>query len=75
MQMNGDCPLLSLLSESELAEQKEIVAQMNSVDSLIQVEIRDLGKLALLESGLMSNLLIGRVRTPAGKHLKKKEQS
>lgn len=48
-------------------EQDEIVRRIEGMDADINLETRELGKLELLKSGLMNDLLNGRVRVPANK--------
>ena len=50
------------LSIPPLAEQKKIAAILGSVDDAIQSSINKLEGLTILKSGLMSDLLSGRVR-------------
>jgi type I restriction enzyme S subunit len=48
-------------------EQDEIVRRIEGMDADINLETRELGKLELLKSGLMNDLLNGRVHVPANK--------
>ena len=48
-------------------EQDEIVRRIEGMDADINLETRELGKLELLKSGLMNDLLNGHVRVPANK--------
>jgi type I restriction enzyme S subunit len=45
-------------------EQEKIVRQIDEADATIQKELAKLSKLRLLKSGLMNDLLTGRVRVP-----------
>ena len=45
-------------------EQKEIVKRVEALDSAAKSEMENHGKLTLLKSGLMTDLLTGRVRVP-----------
>jgi type I restriction enzyme S subunit len=45
-------------------EQWEIIRRIEEIDQLIQVEEKKAEKMALLKSGLMTDLLTGRVRVP-----------
>lgn len=54
------------VAKPEPNEQKEIVRRLEAFDRNIRLETLCLSKLSLVKSGLMSDLLIGRVRVPEG---------
>jgi len=47
-------------------EQEQIVKRIDEAESTIQKESENLSKMGLLKSGLMNDLLTGRVRVPEG---------
>jgi type I restriction enzyme S subunit len=48
-------------------ERKAISSQIHGIEDQIRAEEKEHGKLALLKSGLMTDLLTGRVRVPNSK--------
>jgi hypothetical protein len=48
-------------------EQNEIVSRLGEMDSVVAASIKESLKLSSLKSGLMSDLLAGRVRVPLQK--------
>lgn len=65
----SDARLFSL-AVPELPEQEQLVERMRSIDAQIEAEESHLGKLETVKSGLMHDLLTGRVRVPIAKDKK-----
>lgn len=64
--MARETQLLAHLSFAfpEKTEQEAIVQHVEEIERVIETEMLQLSKLALLKSGLMTDLLTGRVRVP-----------
>jgi type I restriction enzyme S subunit len=59
-----------LVAKPEPKEQQAIVERLETLDSHIEVTTAERAKLSVLKSGLMADLLTGRVRVPEAKHVK-----
>lgn len=55
-----------LVARPELEEQEAIITRIGEIDALVRSETQGRSKLGLLKSGLMADLLTGRVRVPEG---------
>lgn len=49
---------------TDINEQKEIIKRLNQIDDFLNSNYKSLSKLSLLKSGLMQDLLTGKVRVP-----------
>ena len=52
---------------TDINEQKEIIKRLNQIDDFLNSNYKSLSKLSLLKSGLMQDLLTGKVRVPEKK--------